>query len=609
MLHVHIRAIAQGCINFIPTASVRVDGPSREHMEAGAHQKRKERRMRTIIWLTLTLFTSTIVTQTAIAQDAFPRVSATALKTMEADGKEIAIVDPREEGIFGEAHLLYAVNMPLSKLELNIFRMIPRLATRIVLTDGGEGMSERAAVKLKEFGYSNVAILDGGYPAWKEAGYEIFSGMSVEGKAFGEWITLHYQTPTMTPEQVQQRIANGEKVLILDSRPANEYVNMNIPGSINVPVSELVFRFFQLGVSPDTLIVVNCAGRTRSLIGAQSLINAGVPNKVAAMRGGTMAWQMAGFPLEYGSTRHAPEPWGANLQRAVQTAQSVADRFGVKTIDAKQLEAFKADGERSLYIIDLRTPDEYRAGHRPDSTYGWGVQLVQGMDKYAATRNARVVLIDNYMVRALMTASWMVQADWPETYVLADPFEGISLNTGDYKPRVPGSEHVKLPHIEAAELDAQLQAKKATLIDVADSLSYKKGHIPGAWFAIRSRLDEALRTIPQSSSFVVTGDNPSLVALTGRDLAAISGKQVSILTGGNAAWSKANLPLTPGLDKLATKTDDIFLQPFLWGQFEPMSPEFKQAANAYFEWELQLPSRLERAQETNFNAPSIDGKK
>jgi len=327
------------------------------------------------------------------------------------------------------------------------------------------------------------------------------------------------------------------------------------------------------------------------------------------MRGGTMAWQMAGFPLEYGSTRHAPEPWGTNLQKALRTAQNVADRVGVKTIDAKQLEAFKADRDRSLYIIDLRTPDEYRAGHRPDSTYGWGVQLVQGMDKYAATRNARVVLIDNYMVRALMTASWMVQADWPETYVLAGPFEGVSLDTGDYKPLVPGSEKIRLPRIDAAELNAQLQAKKATLIDVADSLSYKKGHIPGAWFAIRSRLDEALRTIPQSSSFVVTGDNPALVALTGRDLAETSGKPVSILAGGNAAWRKANLPITTGFEKLATKTDDIFLQPFLWGQFEPMSPEFKQAANAYFEWELQLPGRLERAQETNFNAPTIDGKK
>ncbi len=555
----------------------------------------------TKLWFAIAFIITTMVATNVFAADpSFARISATALKAMEADGKELAILDPREEGIFGEAHLLYAVNLPLSKLELNVFRMVPRNSTRIVLTDGGEGMSERAAAKLKELGYTNIAILDGGYPAWKLAGYEIFSGMSVAGKAFGEWITVNYQPPTMTPEEVQKRIAAGEKVLILDSRPSNEYVNMNIPGSINVPVSELVFRFFQLGVSPDTLVVVNCAGRTRSLIGAQTLINAGISNHVAAMRGGTMAWQMAGFPLEYGSTRHAPEPWGANLQKALETAQRVADRFGVKTIDSKQLEVFKNDKDRSLYIIDLRTPDEYRAGHRPDSTYGWGVQLVQGMDKYAATSNARVVLIDNYMVRALMTASWMVQADWPETYVLANPFEGAGLVSGDYKPFVPGVDQIKLPRIEPAALNALLQAKKVTVIDVADSLSYKRGHIPGAWFAIRSRLEESLTALPQSSSFVVTGDDPALVALSARDLAKLSGKPVSILAGGNAAWRKAKLPLTPGFENLAAKTDDIFRQPFLWGQFEAMSPEFKRAANAYFDWELQLPEQLERAQESNF---------
>jgi len=309
---------------------------------------------------------------------------------------------------------------------------------------------------------------------------------------------------------------------------------------------------------------------------------------------------MAGFQLEYGSTRHAPEPWGTNLQKALQTAQKVADRFGVKTIDSEQLEIFKADKTRTLYIIDLRTPDEYRAGHRPDSTYGWGVQLVQGMDKYAATNNARVVLIDNYMVRALMTASWMVQADWHETYVLANALEGVGLVSGDYKPVFPGIGEIKLPRIDVAELNTLLQRKKVTVIDVADSLSYKRGHIPGAWFAIRSRLEESLMVFPQSSSFVVTGDDSALVAFSARDLAKISGRPVSILEGGNAAWRKAKLPLTPGFENLATKTDDIFRQPFLWGQFEPMSPEFKQAANAYFNWELQLPEQLERARESNF---------
>jgi rhodanese-related sulfurtransferase len=224
------------------------------------------------------------------------------------------------------------------------------------------------------------------------------------------------------------------------------------------------------------------------------------------------------------------------------------------------------------------------------------------MDKYAATSNARVVLLDDYMVRALMTASWMVQADWPETYVLAKPFEGTSLVSGDYKPVVPGVDQIKLPRIESAELNVLLQAKKVTVIDVADSLSYKRGHIPGAWFAIRSRLEESLKVFPQSSGFVVTGDDSALVALSAGDLAKISGKSVSILEGGNAAWRKAKLPLTAGFENLATKTDDIFRQPFLWGQFEPMSPEFKQAANAYFEWELQLPEQLERARESNFKA-------
>ena len=325
--------------------------------------------------------------------DQFPRMDATSLKKMISDGNEFAILDPREEGVFGKAHLLQAVNVPLSRLELTVVRLVPRKSTRIVLTDGGDGMSERAALKLKELGYTSIAILDGGYPKWQAAGNEIFSGMSVPGKAFGEWIAVTYDTPTITPEEVHKKISAGADVLILDSRPANEYLNMNIPGSTNCPVSELVYRLPELPVKPETFIVVNCAGRTRSLIGNQTLINAGVKNKVAALRGGTMAWQMAGFDLEHGSTRHAPEPWGKNLEKSLQTAQKVADRFQVKTIDSKTLDSFKAESAtRTLYIIDVRTPDEFRAGHRPDSEYGWGVQIVQGMDKYAATRNARLYL-------------------------------------------------------------------------------------------------------------------------------------------------------------------------------------------------------------------------
>src|SRR6266851_9058962 len=137
---------------------------------------------------------------TASSADSFTRVSAVALKALENDGKELAILDPREEGTYGQGHLLHAVNIPLSKLELNVDVLVPRRSTRIVLADGGEGTAERAALRLKELGYTNLAVLEGGYRAWKQAGYQIFSGMSVPGKAFGEWIALRYETPEITAE-------------------------------------------------------------------------------------------------------------------------------------------------------------------------------------------------------------------------------------------------------------------------------------------------------------------------------------------------------------------------------------------------------------------------
>ena len=542
-----------------------------------------------------------LVALTASAADSVTRISAVALKALENDGKELAILDPREEGTYGQAHLLHAVNIPLSKLELNIDALVPRRSTRIVLVDGGEGTAQRAARSLKELGYTNLAVLDGGHPAWKKAGYEIFSGMSVPGKAFGEWIALHYETPEITAEDLHRKIASGEDVLILDSRPANEYANMNIPGSINVPGSELVYRFLELGVKPSTLVVVNCAGRTRSIIGAQSLINAGVKNKVVALNGGTMSWLTSGFELEHGSERHAPQPSGQHLQQALETAQKVADRYGVRTIDAQTVAKFKAEKDRTVYIIDLRTPEEYRTGHRPDSSYGWGVQLVQGMDKYAATRQARIVLVDNYLVRALMTASWLVQADWRETYVLDNPFAGVELAKGDYKPTIlTPPEKTPPPAIDAAKLNEMVQTNRTTVVDVADSSSYIKGHIPGAWFVIRARLGESVNVMPPSAGYVVTGNDNDLVRLTAHDLSHLTSKPVSVLAGGNAAWRKAGLPLKSGMEKAGTVADDIFVQPFLWGQLDPTSAEFRKAADEYLAWELQLPEQLKRAKETDF---------
>src|SRR5689334_7556895 len=126
---------------------------------------------------------------------------------------------------------------------------------------------------------------------------------------------------------------SGAKLKVLDSRPFDEYTRVSIPGGIDVPGAELVLRARDIAPSPDTTIVVNCAGRTRSIIGAQSLINAGVPNKVMALRNGTMGWHLAGLKVARGETKSfGPQgPEAAKFARAA--AANVARRMGIKKID------------------------------------------------------------------------------------------------------------------------------------------------------------------------------------------------------------------------------------------------------------------------------------
>ena len=86
-----------------------------------------------------------------------------------------------------------------------------------------------------------------------------------------------------------------------------EFTKMNIPGAYCCPGAELVYRVSDASIDSETMVVVNCAGRTRSIIGCQSLINAGVPNPVVALKDGTMGWHLAGFELGKRQSRYAPK--------------------------------------------------------------------------------------------------------------------------------------------------------------------------------------------------------------------------------------------------------------------------------------------------------------
>ena len=282
-------------------------------------------------------------------------VSSRNLHAMFDDREELALLDAREERDFATAHILYASCLPYGRIEERAERLLPRRGLRVVWCDAGDGLADRAAERLAVLGFSDVSVLQGGIGAWAAAGNELFSGINVPSKGFGECIEQSQHTPSIDAATLKTRIDAGESLVVLDSRPFGEFHARSIPGGVCTPGAELVYRVQCLAPDPSTTVVVNCAGRTRSIIGAQSLIEAGVPNPVLALRNGTMGWTLAGMTLETGATRRAPAPGEAELALARERAATVRERYGVPLLDRDTLQRFESErARRSLYLFDVR---------------------------------------------------------------------------------------------------------------------------------------------------------------------------------------------------------------------------------------------------------------
>ena len=520
-------------------------------------------------------------------------ISFDALRARLLARDETALLDLREEDPFAQAHPLWAANLPLSRIEIDAWRRIPRRDTFIVLygAHDGEDLVPRAARTLAALGYTNLHALDGGLDGWRAAGGELFRDVNVPSKSFGELVEHERGTPSLPAEEVQALVDAGADVVVLDARRFDEYQTMSIPTAISVPGAELVLRVRDLAPDPATRVIVNCAGRTRSIIGTQSLVNAGIPNPVAALRNGTIGWKLAGQVLDHGADRRGDAtPGDAHRQQAVADARRVADRAGVRWIAREEVAGLDAPG-RTTYRFDVRTPGEYEAGHVPGFASAPGGQLVQETDHQVPVRGARIVLADDNGVRAAMTGSWLAQMGW-EVYAV-DPVPAAALTeTGTPAPRLPAPAEVD--EIAPAVLAALLENDDATVIDVTTSASYVQRHIPGAWFAIRAQLAQALDRIPAASRYVLTCGSSLLARNAAADLRALLDArgaheaEVRVLAGGTAAWVAAGLPVAQGESRLATPRTDRYRRPY------EGTDASAEAMQAYLDWEYGLVAQLAR---------------
>jgi rhodanese-related sulfurtransferase len=514
-------------------------------------------------------------------------VSARALKALLNDGGEIALLDGREEGIFHGRHLLLASCVPLGRLELLIDDLVPRRGTRVVWCDDGDGSALRAACRMSQFGYDDVAVLEGGIAAWEAAGYRLYSGVHVPSKAFAEVVEHEAETPWISAPDLKGLIDSGANIAIFDSRSYEEYHNNSIPTAISVPGAELVYRFTDLVPSPDTTVIVNCGGRTRSIIGAQALRNAGFRNKIMSLKDGTMAWHLAGFEVVHGATRRPPEVSERGRRAAIDAAARIAKRTGIPRIDKQMLAGWRAEADRrTLYVLDVRTPEEYLAGHLAGARSVPGGQLVQETDAHIATWNARVVLVDDNGVRATMTASWLKQMGWNDVSVLIADASAGDWEIGPRMPRVLGLAGAAVRSIEPAALQARLAAGDAAVIDLETSRRYAQGHIPGAWFALRSRLAEDLGKLPKPRTFVLTSPDGALARLAAAELAGSANTEFMVLAGGTEAWIAAGLPVETGAAHMASPPEDVVLSARERGQGR------EEAMREYLAWEIDLVNQM-----------------
>jgi rhodanese-related sulfurtransferase len=518
-----------------------------------------------------------------------------------------ALIDVREKGEFVQRHIFRAVPLPRGLLEARMPTRVPVKDVPVILYDVDGHRAELAARTLETLGYQDVRLLDGGLDAWEAAGLRTDYGTNVPGKDYGEKVAVQRKTPHITPDEIVERQQRGERVIVLDSRTREEYERAHVPGAYSVPGAELPRRIRSLVDAPenrDAMIVVNCAGRTRSILGADVLIRMDTPNPVYALENGTMAWAMAGHELESGPgalIEVAASP--AALAQVRAFAERVADEDGVEVTSIDEFDGLRSTGALH-YAVDVRLPDEYEEGHIPGTISIPGGQIALAADEIVAVNQAPLILISNSDARARVSGSYAKQIGYPNVFVLDGGIEawrarGRELVTGEAAAGVPGLDAARsaTTAVSPAELAEMLATDAPLVIDVKGSGDFALEHVEGAWWVPRGDIERRIGNYAgsYSTAIVVTCNDGVRSCLAAATLLEMGYANVAWLDGGLDAWKAAGYEVVQGLEgadvSLREAKDDVDMI----GRVGPLA-RTRQDMIDYLEWEIALGDKYETAE-------------
>ena len=517
------------------------------------------------------------------------KISCRDLAALMASETPHAVFDVRERGEFNAGQIANATSLPRSQIEFRIAELVPDRRIPIVVYDEGEGRAELAAHTLGEFGYENVSILAGGLPGWRKEGLPAVSGVNVPSKAFGEKVHHERTIPEISPEELKGLQERMTDLMIFDVRTPEEYRRFCIPGGVNVPGGDLILWAEALRRKPETPVVINCAGRTRSIIGTAALLRLGL-NNVRALKNGTMGWVLTGLELEPTPARVTPTAPDESRKHAREIALRIAEEERLSWVSARELLSHlpRKDGGIT-YLIDVRSENEYEKGHIPGSLNIPGGQAVQRADDFVAVKNSRIIFVSHQSSRAVMAAYWYQQMGFRDVRVLQGGLEawresGGSVESGGSQNEPLGFETAKklARMLAPGEVNSLLQSSTASVLHVGSSTDFATAHLPGSKWISRGWLELKLPMVltEMTQPIVLACRDGQSSIFAARTLAEMGYKEIFVLDGGVQTWARAGYPIERGLESCLVEPNDVVLSPSVKGD--------KEAMRRYLEWEIKL---------------------
>ncbi|NQW24373.1 MAG: hypothetical protein HQ475_13130 [SAR202 cluster bacterium] len=518
------------------------------------------------------------------------KISSQELKDLMGGTAPYALIDVRESGEYNATHIPGAALIPRRRIEYIIETSVPYKGVQVVVCDDDGRRAELAGATLEKLGYTNVSVLRGGTNRWASDDFPTEWGVNVPSKAFGEQQEVVHLVPEISADDLHQRIENGEKLVILDTRTPEEYQRMCIPGGRSMPGGELALRITDItkDLDADTTVVINCAGRTRSIMGTRVLQRMGV--NAVGLKNGTSGWLLAGYELEYGGDRVTlPQVSTEGRAAAEEYAARLAKEDGVRYLDIPKLQELMAKRDQeSIYFIDVRTDPEYNAMHIPGFRSFPGGQAVQRSDDVAVVKNATYIFCCDGRARSTITASMYRQMGHENVFAVDG---GVpAWQTAGNAPEIT-FQSSEIPGMAQAEASVkkispqELNSNKPDLVLFVDtSQDFSQGHTPGAKWISRSWLELEIEAAApsKSASIVVTCGRGGGATLAAATLQGMGYTNVAALDGGMAAWKGANLPVEQGLTGIVRPPSDI--------NYLGVDRSYAEMMN-YLRWETDLGAK------------------